>query len=106
MDDTAGDIAAHIIGSQEMLRRRRPKYAGEADLIGGISNRWELRPISFLKVARNEVFERDVLKLCFPSCNAQPGDVIFQNGKVNHIPILHNERLVIGDEISESREYE
>ena len=104
--NAAGNVAPNVIGSQEMLCRRRPKYAGQAYLIRRISDRRKLRPVALLEVHRGEVFKGNILKRRLPTRNTEPRGVIFQNGKINLTSITHHERFVIRYEISGSRKYE
>src|SRR5947207_3050257 len=102
----AATTYSNDIGSQEMLCRRRPKYAGQAYLIRRISDRRKLRPVALLEVHRGEVFKGNILKRRLPTRNTEPRGVIFQNGKINLTSITHHERFVIRYEISGSRKYE
>src|SRR5262249_60599687 len=65
MHNAAGNVASNVIGSQEMLYRRRPKYAGQAYLIRRISDRRKLRPVALLEVHRGEIFEGSIVKRRF-----------------------------------------
>src|SRR3989442_13274489 len=88
-----------------MFGRGRPEYVRQ-DYIGwGVSNRRKLRPIAFFEVRRREVLERNVLEWGLPAGNAEPDGIILNHRKIDLIPVFHDQRLVICDEIRQRRDY-